>query len=77
MCNCPVITSGVSSLPEVGGDAAAYINPASPEEIAIQILNVLTNSDMRAAMISRGKSRLPIFDKFSLAEKMMALYQLK
>jgi glycosyltransferase involved in cell wall biosynthesis len=77
VCNCPVITSGVSSLPEVGGDAAAYVNPASPEEIAIQILNVLTNSEMRAAMISRGKSRLPIFDKFSLAEKMMALYQLK
>ncbi|MBM3440663.1 MAG: glycosyltransferase family 4 protein, partial [Bacteroidetes bacterium] len=30
----PVITSNISSLPEAGGDAALYVNPAHPEEIA-------------------------------------------
>jgi glycosyltransferase involved in cell wall biosynthesis len=75
VCNCPVITSGVSSLPEVGGDAAAYIHPEHPEEIAAAIMNVLTNTDLRNLMIERGKARLPMFDKFKLAEEMMRVYQ--
>lgn len=75
VCKCPVITSGVSSLPEVGGDAAAYINPDKPEEIAQQILNVLTNTEMRTTMINRGLARLPVFEKFALADALMTIYK--
>ena len=32
-CGCPVITSNVSSLPEVCGDAALYFNPYNADEI--------------------------------------------
>jgi alpha-1,3-rhamnosyl/mannosyltransferase len=30
---CPVVTSSTSSLPEVGGDAAWYVDPASHESM--------------------------------------------
>ncbi len=75
VCNCPVITSGISSLPEVGGDAAVYINPDKPEEIAHSITEVLGNTGLRESMVSKGKQRLPVFEKFGLADKMMALYR--
>ena len=39
----PVITSKISSLPEVGGKAAIYIDPNNPEEIKEQIKKVLLN----------------------------------
>ncbi len=45
-CGCPVITSKVSSLPEVGGEAAIYINPKSVKEISLAINRVLQFDDL-------------------------------
>lgn len=39
----PVITSNVSSMPDAGGDAAYYINPADVEELAEKIRLILTS----------------------------------
>lgn len=41
-CSCPVICSGVGSLPEVGGEAAVYIDPGKPEELKDAIKNILS-----------------------------------
>lgn len=40
-CGCPVITSDVASLPEVGGEAALYANPYDVANIATAIEQVL------------------------------------
>lgn len=40
-CGCPVVISQTSSLPEVGGDAAIYVNPNSVDSITDGILKVL------------------------------------
>lgn len=57
----PVVTSKVSSLPEVGQDAAFYVDPESVESIADGIYEVLRNSDKRAGMIERGLARAEEF----------------
>jgi len=53
----PVITSNVSSLPEVVGDAAVLIDPLRPEEIADAIERVLTDAELRDDLRRRGLER--------------------
>lgn len=52
-CGCPVITSKTTSLPEVGGNAALYVEPSSAEEIARMMQQCLEDdvlvSHLRAA----------------------------
>jgi glycosyltransferase involved in cell wall biosynthesis len=56
-CGCPVIVSDNSSLPEVCGEAAYYINPLNPSDIAEGIINVLNNSTLRNKLINNGLQR--------------------
>ena len=50
----PVVTSNVSSLPEVVGDAAVLVDPYSPEAIAEGILKVLQSAHLRPRCGSAG-----------------------
>ena len=56
-CGCPVIASDNSSLPEVCGDAAYYVNPENHKEIADGIMDVLNNEALRDRMVSKGITR--------------------
>jgi glycosyltransferase involved in cell wall biosynthesis len=56
-CGTPVITSNVSSLPEVTGGAALLVDPTSAEEIAQAIERVLTDAALRADLRARGLAR--------------------
>ena len=58
---CPVVTSGVSSLPEVCGDAAFYVDPCSVHSIAAGIHKVLTNDELRTTLITKGYERARLF----------------
>jgi glycosyltransferase involved in cell wall biosynthesis len=53
----PVITSNVSSLPEVVGDAALLIDPYEPESIADAMRRVLTDDALRDQLRARGLAR--------------------
>ena len=53
----PVITSNVSSLPEVVGTAAVLIDPYDADSIADGVRRVLTDADLRADLIRRGLAR--------------------
>ncbi len=50
----PVITSETSSMPEVGGDAAMYIDPHDTEDISTAISHLLKDDRSRSAMGKRG-----------------------
>lgn len=56
-CGCPVVTSCVSSLPEVVGDAALTVDPASEEELAGALGRVLSSEALRADLVRRGLER--------------------
>jgi glycosyltransferase involved in cell wall biosynthesis len=53
----PVVTSNVSSLPEVVGDAAVLVDPYSAEAIADGILSVLRSTHLRDDLRERGLKR--------------------
>jgi glycosyltransferase involved in cell wall biosynthesis len=57
----PVITSNVSSLPEVVGDAALLIDPMSPASIADAMARVLRDDALREDLIRRGRARVQMF----------------
>ncbi|NLL27481.1 MAG: glycosyltransferase family 4 protein [Bacteroidales bacterium] len=57
----PVITSNVSSMPEVAGDAAMLVNPNSVDEIAMAMDILYKNEDIRNMLIERGRVRKEMF----------------
>jgi glycosyltransferase involved in cell wall biosynthesis len=57
----PVVTSNVSSLPEVVGDAAVLVDPYKAEAIADGILQVLRSTHLREELKERGFERVKVF----------------
>ena len=57
----PVITSNVSALPEVVGDAALLIDPLDAGAIAEAMARVLTSETLRADLAARGRERTKMF----------------
>jgi len=56
-CGTPVVTSNVSSLPEVSGDAAVLINPESADDLASAMRTILNQPTYRQTLIERGIER--------------------
>jgi glycosyltransferase involved in cell wall biosynthesis len=57
-CGTPVLTSNLSSMPEVAGEAALYCNPHDPASIArgmVELLEPATRADLRAAGAKRSE----------------------
>ena len=73
--NVPVLTSGTSSLPEIGGDAAMYVDPSNENEIATALLQMEKDEDLRSSMIKRGKKILQHFTEEKTAASVMNVYQ--
>jgi len=57
----PVLTSSVSSLPEVGGDAAAYCDPREVTSIAGALRGLLEDGARREELARRGPERAALF----------------
>lgn len=68
----PVITSSVASMPEVGGKAAIYCDPNSPEDIAKAMLQVLSlNKSQRDEIIAKGKGQTALFSWKKCAQQVL------
>jgi len=79
----PVITSNVSSLPEIAGGAAYLVNPENEEEIAEAIMKVtrdkqslmLRNKETSNRLIRKGKERVKQFSWEKTAEEVIRIYK--
>jgi glycosyltransferase involved in cell wall biosynthesis len=71
----PVVTSNISSLPEVVGDAAVLVNPENVFEIAKGIREVLTNETLRATLVKKGREQARRFSWESTARQVLEIYQ--
>ncbi len=72
----PVVLSDRASLPEVGGDAAIYVDPENPAEVADAIERVLSDSRLRQALIERGHRRVESFGTWRrVAQETLAVYE--
>ena len=60
-CNCPVITSNVSSMPEVGGDAVLLVDPFNVTEITAAMKQICENVALRQTLIYLGRQNLKRF----------------
>ncbi len=69
----PVVTSDISSLPEIGGKGALYADPLSVESIADRIWEVLSSSALRSGIIEKGRANAERFDWAKCAEEVSAL----
>ena len=72
---CPVATSNTSSLPEAGGDAAAYFDPESIEDMASVITDVLTDKKMRDNMINKGHEQVKKFSWEKSAKEALSILE--
>lgn len=53
-CSVPVITSNLTSMPEVAGDAALLIDPYSINSICDAMIEIASNPDKRDELIQKG-----------------------
>jgi len=74
-CGTPVVTSNVSSLPEVVGDAAILVNPENVFDIARGIRDALLDEPLRAELIRRGREQASRFSWERTAREVLEVYQ--
>ena len=75
-CKCPVITSNVSSLPEVCGDAAIYCDPYSILSIQNAMEKLLNmNESERKKLMSKGLKRVEFFNEDEYAKRILNVYE--
>jgi glycosyltransferase involved in cell wall biosynthesis len=71
----PVVASHAASLPEVGGDACAYFDPHSPEELVVQLERLLGSDELRAELRQKGLRRYKEFTWRRTAEQTLGVYE--
>lgn len=71
----PVVCSRAASLPEVGGDAAEYFDPLSPQEIAAALAKVLRSESLCAEMRRKGLERAKLFSWDECARRYCEVYR--
>lgn len=74
-CGVPVITSNVSSMPEIVGNAGILVNPYRPEELAEAMYQILENADRRQHYAQQGLARAKDFSWARTARETLAVYQ--
>jgi glycosyltransferase involved in cell wall biosynthesis len=74
-CGTPVVTSDVSSLPEVGGDAVAYADPGSAQAIRDKLGQLLSEPELRSRLRDRGLARAGRYSWDRTARDTLALVE--
>jgi glycosyltransferase involved in cell wall biosynthesis len=74
-CGAPVVTSNVSSLPEVVGDAAILVNPENVFDIVRGIREALLDEPLRAGLIRRGREQASRFSWDRTAHQVLEIYR--
>ena len=71
----PVLTSNVSSLPEVMGDAALLVDPYDPAAIADGMRRILSDTSLRERLITRGRARAASFSWEASVKRVLTTYR--
>ncbi|MCD6594796.1 glycosyltransferase family 4 protein [bacterium] len=74
-CGTPVMTSDISSMPEVVGDVALLFDPYSVEDIAEKILKLARDNSMRNILSEEGIERAKKFSWEKSARKILNIYK--
>ena len=74
-CGTPVVTSRRGALPEVGGDAVAWVEPEDEDSIASTLESVLTDTDKAARLRKQGLERAKQFRWEDTAQRTLEVYR--
>ena len=74
-CGCPTITTDISSLPEVAGDAAVLIPPDNTQALSDGIVQVLSDKDLRVNLKQLAVRQAKIFSWKKTAEQTIQLLE--
>ncbi len=74
-CGTPVIASSLTSIPEIIGDAAYYINPHSIDEITSSLTKVLNNQDLKRNLIKKGLKKSSEYSWNKTAKETLDAYK--
>jgi glycosyltransferase involved in cell wall biosynthesis len=72
---CPVIASNASSLPEICGPAALYVDPQSGEDIAGKMSELVNNDTLRLRLKQSGLERAALFSPERFSERLGRAYE--
>lgn len=70
----PVITSNLSSMPEVAGDAALLVNPQSVDSIRQGIMRIIEDENLRNSFIDKGFDNIKRFEISKIANEYYKVY---
>lgn len=73
-CNCPVICTNASSLPEVGGDAAVYFKPNDADGLLKCVEKIMSDAEFRESCIQKGIKQAEKFTWERCANETYAVY---
>lgn len=71
----PVVTSRASSLPEIAGDAALYVDPYSIDDISRAIKTIASDEGLRTELSARGRIQAERFSVDNYRQRVSALYE--
>lgn len=71
----PVVTSNISAMPEIAGQAARLVDPYDAEAMALALTQVLSNSSERAELVAKGLRRAEEFRWSKVAERTLEIYE--
>lgn len=70
----PVITSNITSMPEVAGDSACLVDPFSVASIREGVIRVIQDEAYRNALIQKGSENIKRYQPLSIAKQYAQLY---
>jgi glycosyltransferase involved in cell wall biosynthesis len=72
---CPVLTSNVSAMPEVAGDAAVLVDPLNVDSITQGMLKLSEDAELRQSLSQKGYERVGMFNWNRSANEMLLAYK--
>jgi glycosyltransferase involved in cell wall biosynthesis len=74
-CGTPIITSNANGLKELAGDAAFFVDPRKPDEIADAIYEVVSDSHLQKSLSTKGLERAKSFRWEKCARETLAILE--
>lgn len=72
-CGTPVVTSNVTSMPEIAGSAAILVDPKKPLGIAAALSRLVHSEHLKKQLIAKGRARARLFSWERAAEETLAV----
>lgn len=74
-CGLPVLTSNLSSLPEIAGGAALEVDPYKISDIAQGLITITNKTNLRESLIAKGQERVANFSWEKTAQETLAVFE--